>query len=268
MSACPAGATVPPTCCRGPAGRSRPLAALDTTHRPQHDHGNPRACRYRARQYRARRLLTSARTWRRTSHRRPGGSPRDGVRVLVSQVRTPARSAITGSPNCPGSCFPATCWWSTSRRRCRPPWPFCRLIPVFARGPFLHPAGRMAARARRAAPGAKGRRRSGTAADYPAQGSPCPAGAVLKLGTRVTGRLWRVRLSTAVPPYLLRHGTAIRYSFVDQALAHRGVPNGIRFPAGQRRDAQREPAVHGGDGDPAGGGRDHFRALDPAHRGV
>jgi S-adenosylmethionine:tRNA ribosyltransferase-isomerase len=40
---------------------------------------------------------------------------------------------------------------------------------------------------------------------------------VLSLGTRVTGRLWRVRLSTAVPPYLLRHGTAIRYSYVDKA---------------------------------------------------
>src|ERR1019366_8773921 len=51
---------------------------------------------------------------------------------------------------------------------------------------------------------------------FPGQELTLPGGAVLKLGTRVTGRLWRVRLSTAVPPYLLRHGTAIRYSYVDR----------------------------------------------------
>ena len=41
-----------------------------------------------------------------------------------------------------------------------------------------------------------------------------PGGAVLTLGSRFTGRLWRARLSTAVVPYLLRHGEAIRYSYV------------------------------------------------------
>jgi S-adenosylmethionine:tRNA ribosyltransferase-isomerase len=41
-----------------------------------------------------------------------------------------------------------------------------------------------------------------------------PAGAELTLLERATGRLWRVRLSTAVVPYLLRHGTHIRYSYV------------------------------------------------------
>jgi S-adenosylmethionine:tRNA ribosyltransferase-isomerase len=41
-----------------------------------------------------------------------------------------------------------------------------------------------------------------------------PGGAVLTLGTRFTGRLWRARLSTAVVPYLLRHGDPIRYSYV------------------------------------------------------
>ena len=43
-----------------------------------------------------------------------------------------------------------------------------------------------------------------------------PAGAELALLARVTGRLWRVRLSTAVVPYLLRHGTYIRYSYVER----------------------------------------------------
>ncbi len=41
-----------------------------------------------------------------------------------------------------------------------------------------------------------------------------PGGARLTLATRVTGRLWRARLSTAVIPYLLRHGSPIRYSYV------------------------------------------------------
>jgi len=41
-----------------------------------------------------------------------------------------------------------------------------------------------------------------------------PGGAVLTLGERATGRLWRARLSVAVLPYLLAHGTPIRYSYV------------------------------------------------------
>src|SRR6516164_8799315 len=43
---------------------------------------------------------------------------------------------------------------------------------------------------------------------------PLPGGAVATLAERVTGRLWRVRLSTAVVPYLLRHGSFIHYSYV------------------------------------------------------
>ena len=43
-----------------------------------------------------------------------------------------------------------------------------------------------------------------------------PAGARLTLDERVTGRLWRARLSTAVVPYLLRYGVPIRYSYVRQ----------------------------------------------------
>jgi S-adenosylmethionine:tRNA ribosyltransferase-isomerase len=52
---------------------------------------------------------------------------------------------------------------------------------------------------------------------FPGQELALPGGAVLRLGPRVTGRLWRVRLSTAVLPYLLRHGHPIRYSYVDRA---------------------------------------------------
>jgi S-adenosylmethionine:tRNA ribosyltransferase-isomerase len=43
-----------------------------------------------------------------------------------------------------------------------------------------------------------------------------PARARLTLDERVTGRLWRARLSTAVVPYLLRHGVPIRYPYVQR----------------------------------------------------
>ena len=44
-----------------------------------------------------------------------------------------------------------------------------------------------------------------------------PGGAVLRLDLRFSARLWRGRLSTAVTPYLLRHGQPIRYSYVPAA---------------------------------------------------
>jgi S-adenosylmethionine:tRNA ribosyltransferase-isomerase len=65
-------------------------------------------------------------------------------------------------------------------------------------------------------------RTAGGAATVPyAGGSPgqrldLPGGAVLTLGDRFTPRLWRARLSTAVVPYLLRHGQPIRYSYVSR----------------------------------------------------
>jgi S-adenosylmethionine:tRNA ribosyltransferase-isomerase len=49
---------------------------------------------------------------------------------------------------------------------------------------------------------------------FPGQRLELPGCAVLTLGARFTGRLWRARLSTAVVPYLLRHGSPIRYSYV------------------------------------------------------
>jgi S-adenosylmethionine:tRNA ribosyltransferase-isomerase len=50
----------------------------------------------------------------------------------------------------------------------------------------------------------------------PAQEFTLPGGATLALAERATRRLWRARLSTAVVPYLLRHGKPIRYSYVDR----------------------------------------------------
>ena len=54
------------------------------------------------------------------------------------------------------------------------------------------------------------------AGGWPGQELPLPGGAVLTLGSRFTSRLWRARLSTAVVPYLLRHGSPIRYSYVQR----------------------------------------------------
>ena len=55
------------------------------------------------------------------------------------------------------------------------------------------------------------------------------------------------RRSTSRPPvaaYLARHGRPIRYRHVPARLADRRVPDRVRRRAGQRRDAEREPAVH------------------------
>jgi len=43
-----------------------------------------------------------------------------------------------------------------------------------------------------------------------------PGAAVLTLAARFSQRLWRARLSTAVIPYLIRHGRPIRYAYVPQ----------------------------------------------------
>jgi S-adenosylmethionine:tRNA ribosyltransferase-isomerase len=63
-------------------------------------------------------------------------------------------------------------------------------------------------------------RAAGGAATVPYRGGEAgqrlelPGGAILTLDARFTARLWRGRLSTAVVPYLLRHGEPIRYSYV------------------------------------------------------
>jgi S-adenosylmethionine:tRNA ribosyltransferase-isomerase len=51
---------------------------------------------------------------------------------------------------------------------------------------------------------------------WPGQTLELPGGAVMDLKRRFTERLWRARLSTAVVPYLLRHGSPIRYSYVQR----------------------------------------------------
>jgi S-adenosylmethionine:tRNA ribosyltransferase-isomerase len=48
----------------------------------------------------------------------------------------------------------------------------------------------------------------------PGQSIGLPGGARLTLSRRFSPRLWHARLSTAVVPYLLRHGMPIRYGYV------------------------------------------------------
>ena len=75
----------------------------------------------------------------------------------------------------------------------------------------------------------------------PGQDLGLPGGARLSLRERVTARLWRVRLSTAVVPYLLRHGRYIHYSYVEQdwpAQAYQTVfaatPGSAEMPSASR----------------------------------
>jgi S-adenosylmethionine:tRNA ribosyltransferase-isomerase len=62
--------------------------------------------------------------------------------------------------------------------------------------------------------------RGGSTAPYhggwPGQELELPGRPVLAVEARYTQRLWRARLSTAVVPYLLRHGSPIRYSYVQR----------------------------------------------------
>jgi S-adenosylmethionine:tRNA ribosyltransferase-isomerase len=75
----------------------------------------------------------------------------------------------------------------------------------------------------------------------PGQRLTLPGGAVLTLAERVTGRLWRVRLSTAVVPYLLRHGSYIHYSYVERdwpasayQTAFAATPGSAEMPSASR----------------------------------
>ena len=51
---------------------------------------------------------------------------------------------------------------------------------------------------------------------FPAQVIDLPGGAALTLDGKITGRLWRARMSVAVVPYLLRYGIPVRYAYVTR----------------------------------------------------
>jgi S-adenosylmethionine:tRNA ribosyltransferase-isomerase len=140
------------------------------------------------------------------------GVPRDAVRMMVSRRRT---GEITHHPftGLPGLLLPGDLLVVNNSGT------LPAAVPCVAgqRGLSVHfstplPDGSWLAELRAA---------SGHATQPYSGGSPgqelgLPGGARLSLRERVTGRLWRVRLSTAVVPYLLRHGSYIHYSYVER----------------------------------------------------
>jgi S-adenosylmethionine:tRNA ribosyltransferase-isomerase len=135
------------------------------------------------------------------------GIPRDAVRMLVSRRRTGeiTHHPFTDLPNLllPGDLVVV----NTSAT-----------LPAAVRagpGLVMHfstslPDGSWLAELR----AVRGNATQPYAGGSPGQALPLPGGAVVTLAERVTGRLWRVRLSTGVVPYLLRHGSFIHYSYV------------------------------------------------------
>jgi S-adenosylmethionine:tRNA ribosyltransferase-isomerase len=137
------------------------------------------------------------------------GLPRDGVRMLISRsasgIVTHHRFADLPRLLLPGDLLVV----NTSRT----------LPAAVPAGPDLvvhfstaRPDGSWLVEPR--IPAGKSSRPSGDALPPPV--IALPGGAELTLAGRGTARLWRARLSTAVVPYLLRHGEPIRYSYAGQ----------------------------------------------------
>ena len=162
------------------------------------------------------------------------GVARDAVRMMVSRRRT---GEITHHPftDLPGLLLPGdllvvnTSATLPAAVRCGPGlvMHFSTSLPD---GSWLAELRAVRGRATQPYPGGS-----------PGQALPLPGGAVATLAERVTGRLWRVRLSTAVVPYLLRHGRYIHYSYVERdwpAQAYQTVfaatPGSAEMPSASR----------------------------------
>ena len=136
------------------------------------------------------------------------GLPRDGVRMLVSR-RSAGEVSHHGFGDLPGLLLPGDLLVVNTSAT----------VPAAIRigdGLAVHfssprPNGDWLIELRERRGGATVPYHGGT----PGQSLDVPGGAVLTLGERVTGRLWRARLSTAVLPYLFTHGSPIRYSYVE-----------------------------------------------------
>ena len=131
-----------------------------------------------------------------TSGTLPAAVPAVRVTAAAPAVRATAAARRRGR-RCPGRSSPGRSWpgrsWpctSPVRGRTVAGWSSCARSAGPATVP--HPGG------------------------TPGEVIRLPGGAELTLDRRVTGRLWQARLSTAVVPYLLRHGVPIRYSYVRQ----------------------------------------------------
>ena len=137
------------------------------------------------------------------------GLPRDGVRMLVSRT---ASTAVTHHrfTDLPGLLLPGDLLVINTSRT---------LPAAVPAGPALtihfstaRPDGSWLVEPR--IPAGKSSLPSGDVT--PPLVVALPGGAELTLDGRATARLWRARLSTAVVPYLLRHGEPIRYSYAGR----------------------------------------------------
>jgi S-adenosylmethionine:tRNA ribosyltransferase-isomerase len=137
------------------------------------------------------------------------GVPRDGVAMLVSRGAAGEIShhAFTGLPSL---LLPGDLLVVNTSATLPAAVPAGDGLAVHFSTPL--PDGDWLVELRTVAAGATAPYRGGV----PGQQLELPGGAVLTLDARFTGRLWRARLSTAVVPYLLKHGSPIRYSYVQR----------------------------------------------------
>jgi S-adenosylmethionine:tRNA ribosyltransferase-isomerase len=137
------------------------------------------------------------------------GLPRDGVRMLVSRRRTGEISHCAFG-KLPGLLLPGDLLAVNTSATVPAAVRVDERMSVHFSSPLPNGAWLVELRERR------GGATEPSGGGAPGQALGLPGGAVLTLEQRVTGRLWRARLSTAVLPYLLRNGSPIRYSYVGR----------------------------------------------------
>ena len=203
-------------------------------------------------------------------------------------ARGGAPLATRASATSPRTCAPATCSWSTSRRRSPPRW-----RPARGRRPGRRCTSRRPSRRPARSPRAPGPRRreagapvAGAAARWVvelrrdgarfrgARGrrarSRCRAAAARELVAPylVRGRLWIAALDLPAPlldvPRRARRADPLRPPAAPAPA--RRPPDDLRPRARQRRDAERRPAVHAARPARARGARRRRRAARPPHR--
>jgi S-adenosylmethionine:tRNA ribosyltransferase-isomerase len=162
------------------------------------------------------------------------GVPRDGVRMLVSRRRT-AEITHHAFAGLPGLLLPGDLLVVNTSGTLPAAVRATRDLSVHFSTPL--PDGSWLAELR----AVRGHATQPYAGGSPGQAFRLPGGAWLSLKQRVTRRLWRVRLSTAVVPYLLRHGRYIHYSYVERdwpAQAYQTVfaatPGSAEMPSASR----------------------------------
>ena len=205
------------------------------------------------------------------------GLERDEVRLLVAAATAPRCVHDTLPRPARRTCAPATCSWSTPRRRCprrSPP----RAPDGTARRPAPLHAGARPRRPRRRASTRTGSSSCAaparaSAPPAPASGSRCPAAARPSCSRSYLspGRLWVARArpaGAAAPPTWPSTGARSPTATCARPRPLRDLPDRVRRRAGQRRDAERRPPVHAARARRAEGARASSVAPLVLHTGV